>query len=132
MCVTGASSSCDCCKAGSSVCEVSSSVFFCEGERGLSLLLTRYPLSVGRLEKIVLERKKESMRSVPDWSVSSRKNFVFLFGALINLTVRIDAYFHPIRMTYPIQPGQFFRAAPNWGKPAKHFLFLRSFRIGQT
>ena len=46
----------------------------------------------------------------------SRKNFVFLFGALINLTVRVDAYFHPIRMTYPIQPGPFFLAAPNWGK----------------
>ena len=24
-----------------------------------------------------------------------------------------------MRMTYPIQPGSFFRAAPNWGKPAK-------------
>ena len=32
-------------------------------------------------------------------SVCSRKNFVFLFGALINLTVRVDAYFHLIRMT---------------------------------
>ena len=31
----------------------------------------------------------------------------------------VDAYFHPMRMTYPIQPGSFFRAAPNWGKPAK-------------
>ena len=62
----------------------------------------------------------------------SRKNFVFLFGALINLTVKVDAYFHLIWMTYPIQPGPFFRAAPNWGKPAKHFLFLRSFRTGQT
>ena len=37
----------------------------------------------------------------------SRKNFVFLFGALINLTVRVDVYFHPIRMTYPIQPDHF-------------------------
>ncbi len=64
--------------------------------------------------------------------VCSRKNLVFLFGALINLTVRVDAYFHPIRMTYPIQPGPFFRAAPNWGKPAKHFLFLRSLQKGQT
>ena len=63
-------------------------------------------------------------------SECSRKNFVFLFGALINLTVRVDAYFHPIRMTYPIQPGPFFRAAPNWGKLAKHS--LRSFRTGQT
>ena len=34
----------------------------------------------------------------------------------------VDAYFHPMRMTYPIQPGPFFRAAPNWGKPAKHSL----------
>ena len=31
----------------------------------------------------------------------------------------VDAYFHPKRMTYPIQPEPFFRAAPNWGKPAK-------------
>ena len=31
----------------------------------------------------------------------------------------VDVYFHPMRMTYPIQPGPFFRAAPNWGKPAK-------------
>ena len=30
-------------------------------------------------------------------------------------------------MTYPIQPGPFSRTAPNWGKPAKHFLFLRTF-----
>ena len=30
-------------------------------------------------------------------------------------------------MTYPIHPGPFFRAAPNWGKPAKHSLFLRTF-----
>ena len=30
------------------------------------------------------------------WTIRkcSRKNFVFLFGALINLTVRVDAYFH--------------------------------------
>ena len=50
----------------------------------------------------------------------SRKNFTFFFGALINLTVKVDAYFHPIRMTYPIHPGPVFRAAPNWGKAAKH------------
>ena len=25
-------------------------------------------------------------------------------------------------MTYPIHPGPFFRAAPNWGKAAKHSL----------
>ena len=36
------------------------------------------------------------------------------------MTVRIDTYFHPIRMTYPIQPRPFFQAAPNWGKAAKH------------
>ena len=52
----------------------------------------------------------------------SRKNFIFLFGALINLTVRVDTYFQPIRMTYPIQSGSFFRAAPNWGKAAKQSL----------
>ena len=34
----------------------------------------------------------------------------------------VDAYFHPMRMTYPIQPRPFFQAAPNWGKPAKLFL----------
>ena len=34
----------------------------------------------------------------------------------------IDTYFHPMRMTYPIQPGPFSRAALNWGKPAKHSL----------
>ena len=49
----------------------------------------------------------------------SKRNFVFLFCALINLTVRVDAYFPPIRMTYLIQPGPFFRAAP---KAAKHSL----------
>ena len=38
------------------------------------------------------------------------------------MTVRADTYFHPIRMTYPIQPGPFFQAAPNWGKAAKHSL----------
>ena len=59
---------------------------------------------------------------IPVALICSRKNF-----ALITLTVRVDAYFHPIRMTYPIQPGPFFRAAPNWGKAAKNFLFLRTF-----
>ena len=38
------------------------------------------------------------------------------------MTVRVDAYFHPIRMTYPIQPRPFFWAAPNWGKVTKHSL----------
>ena len=27
-----------------------------------------------------------------------------------------------MRMTYPIHPGPFFRAAPNWGMPAKPYL----------
>ena len=54
--------------------------------------------------------------------VCGRKNFIILFGALISLTVRVDTYFHPIRMTYPIHPGPFFRVAPNWGKAAKHSL----------
>ena len=44
------------------------------------------------------------------------KNFVFLFGALINLAVRVDTYFHPIRMTYPIQPGPFFPGSTKFGK----------------
>ena len=60
------------------------------------------------------------------YACCSRKNFVFLFGVLINLTVRVDAYFPPIKMTYPIHPGSSFRAAPNWGKAAKHFHFLRT------
>ena len=34
----------------------------------------------------------------------------------------VDAYFHSMRMTCPIHPGPFFRAAPNWGRPAKHSL----------
>ena len=55
-----------------------------------------------------------------------------MFGALINLTVRVDAYFHQVRLTYLIQPGPFFRTALNWGKPAKHFLFLRTLQKGQT
>ena len=38
------------------------------------------------------------------------------------MTVRVDTYFHPIRMTYPIYPGLFFRAALNWGKAVKHSL----------
>ena len=41
----------------------------------------------------------------------SRKNSVFLFGAWFNSTIRVDIYFHPIRMTYPIQLGPSFRAA---------------------
>ena len=47
------------------------------------------------------------------------------------MTVRVDAYFHPITMTYPIHPGPFFRAASNWEEPP-NTLFLRSFRKGQT
>ena len=38
------------------------------------------------------------------------------------MTVRVDTYFHPNRMTYPIHPGPFFRAAPNWGKATKYSL----------
>ena len=64
----------------------------------------------------------KSYSSLDSLNLCSRKNFVFLFGALINLTVRVDTYFHPVRMTYPIQPGPFSRAALNWGKAAKHSL----------
>ena len=32
------------------------------------------------------------------------------------MTVRVAEHFHPIRMTYPIQPGPSFRAAPKIGK----------------
>ena len=35
------------------------------------------------------------------------------------MTVTVDAYFHPMRMINPIQPGTFSRAAPKWWKPAK-------------
>ena len=35
-------------------------------------------------------------------------------------------------MTYPIPPRPSFRSAPNWGKPAKHFLFLKTLQKGQT
>ena len=45
-------------------------------ERGLSLLPAGFSLTYcdfqKELEKIVLERKKESMRSAPDWSVCDR------------------------------------------------------------
>ena len=61
----------------------------------------------------------------------SRKNLVFLFGALINLTVRVNAYFHPIRMIYPIQPGPFSGQHQN-GKSTPNALFLRTFQTGQT
>ena len=60
-----------------------------------------------------------SQVSTPFLYVCSRKNFVFLFGALINLTVRVDTYFHPIRMT-SYSSRTIFQAAPNWGKAAKH------------
>ena len=36
-----------------------------------------------------------------------------------------------MRMTYPIHPGPFFRAAPNWGRPVKHSS-SDPFRTGQT
>ena len=32
----------------------------------------------------------------------------------------VDAYFHPMRMTYPIQPGPFFPGSTKLGRPAKH------------
>ena len=71
-------------KAGSSVCEASSSVFFNECVPcGMSLVEDVRKLCLGYQkgqEKIVLERKKESMPSVPDWSVYSR---IALAGALI-------------------------------------------------
>ena len=38
------------------------------------------------------------------------------------MTIRVDTYFHPMTMTYPIQPGPFFQVTPNWGKPTKHTL----------
>ena len=62
----------------------------------------------------------------------SRKNFVFLFGALINLTVRVDAYFHPIRMTYPIQPGPNFPGSTKLGKSRQTLSSSELFRQGQT
>ena len=45
------------------------------------------------------------------------------------MTVRVDAYFHPIRMTYPIQPEPSFRAAPNWGKPPNTFSLPQNFFV---
>ena len=35
------------------------------------------------------------------------------------MTVLVDAFFHPMRMTYPIQSRPFSRTAPKWWKPAK-------------
>ena len=61
----------------------------------------------------------------------NRKNFVFLFGALINLTVRVDAYFHSMRMTYPIHPGPFSGQHQIGEKPPNTF-FLKTFQKGQT
>ena len=39
----------------------------------------------------------------------------------------VVAYFHPMRMTYPIQPGQHKN-----GESPPNYLFLRTFRAGQT
>ena len=38
------------------------------------------------------------------------------------MTIRVDAYFHPMRMTYPIQPEPFFWTAPKLWKPVKLLL----------
>ena len=35
------------------------------------------------------------------------------------MTIRVDTYFHLMRMIYPIQPRPFFRATLKWGKAAK-------------
>ena len=58
--------------------------------------------------------------------VCSRKNFVFLFGTLINSTVRVDEFFHPIKMTHPLRPRPSFRAA-QIGKSPLNTLFLTTF-----
>ena len=42
----------------------------------------------------------------------------------------VDAYFHPIRMTYPIQPGPFPEQHQIRESPP-NYLFLRIFRTGQ-
>ena len=56
-----------------------------------------------------------------------RKNYVFLFGALINLTVWVDTYFHPIRTTHPIHfSGQH---QIGWGKATKHSLPQNFFEL---
>ena len=49
-------------------------------------------------------------------NMCSRKNLVFLFGALIDLTVRVNAYFHPII------PDHFSGQHQIGEKPAKHSL----------
>ena len=69
---------------------------------------------------------------IPPLRDCSRKNFVFLFGALINLTVKVNACFHPIRMTYPIHPGPSFREVPNWGKLPNTLSFLELLRSRLT
>ena len=42
----------------------------------------------------------------------------------------VDAYFHPMRMTYPIQPDHFSGQHQN-GKNPPNTLFLRTFRTGR-
>ena len=39
----------------------------------------------------------------------------------------VVAYFHPMRMAYPIQPGQ-----KKNGESPQNYLFLRTFRAGRT
>ena len=78
-----------------------------------------------------------STSSLPFWlevvapDKCSRKNFVFLFGTWINLTVRVVAYFHQMRMTYPIIPDYFSGQHQN-GESPTNYLFLRIFWTGQT
>ena len=62
----------------------------------------------------------------------SRKNLVFLFGVSFNLTVRIAEYFHPIRMTCPIQPEPSFLAALKIEESPRNTLFLRNLQSEQT
>ena len=50
-----------------------------------------------------------------------------MFGALINLTVRVDTYFHPIRMTYPIHPESFL-GSTKLGKSRQTLSFSELFR----
>ena len=50
---------------------------------------------------------------------------------LINLTVRVDAYFHPIGMTYPIHPGP-FSGQHQISESPLNTLFLKTLQKGQT
>ena len=59
-------------------------------------------------EVMFLLPRTAEIKDLPIQKTCSRKNFVFLFGAQINLTVIVVAYFHPMSMTYPIAHGPFF------------------------